>query len=333
MSKTNRLGIRGVLAAAGLLAVSLLVLIAAANPAGAAFPGKNGKIAFMTFSPRTEDSQIHTINPDGSEQSKLGSGYSPSWSADGQMVVFERYSDGSEDSFNQDIYVMDSDGSDVRRITTSRAYDHSPSFSPDGQTIVFVRESRRSGADLFTIKLDGTGLMRLTETEGVFEESPVFSPDGTKIAFSRLGYTGQEISVMNSDGTEQKNLTNTRRIEEFAPDWSPDGSRIAFTSQRFSRLGGGEEPEEDRRISVMNSDGTSKKDLTEGDAIDVLPAFSPNGKRIAFSRITFSGTQGESADIFVMRADGSVARRLTDTRAFEFGPDWQPLPEQAATEQ
>jgi Tol biopolymer transport system component len=57
-----------------------------------------------------------------------------------------------------------------------------------------------------------------------------------------------------------------------------------------------------------------------------LPAFSPNGNRIAFSRITISETRGENGDIFVMRADGTRVRQITDTRAFEYSADWQPLP-------
>jgi TolB protein len=76
---------------------------------------------------------------------------------------------------------------------------------------------------------------------------------------------------------------------------------------------------------VINADGTGREDLTSGPAFDVSPAFSPNGERIAFSKFTFD-SRSEEADIYLMRDDGTGVRQLTDTRAFEFGPDWQPEP-------
>ncbi len=346
MSKVSHIGTTTVLAATVMLAVVVLVLVAGAGPAGAAFPGANGKIAFVKENFRQGSSGIFAMNLDGSETDRLGSGYSPSWSADGQKVVFERISGESEEDFNQDIYVMNADGSGLEQVTSSRAYDFSPSFFPDGETIAFVRDSPRNGTDIFSMKLDGTGLTKLTDDPGFYEESLAVSPDGSQIAFSR--YTrSSEIWVMDSDGTDPVNLTKTGRIDEFGPDWSPDGSKIAFTSYRFNFSGGGgalsqgealapealsreaaasQEPEEDLEISVMNADGTERKNLTNSKAISVLPAFSPNGDRIAFSRITFSETRGERGDIFVMRADGTGVRQLTDTRAFEYGADWQPLP-------
>jgi Tol biopolymer transport system component len=129
---------------------------------------------------------------------------------------------------------------------------------------------------------------------------------------------------MNDDGSDVTNLTTTGRVDEYDPDWSPDAQKIAFTSYRFSE-GPGEEYEESAEISVINANGNGRKNLTDGPAFDVAPAFSPNGARIAFCKVTFSRAQGEAADIFVMKADGTNERRLTDTRAFEFGPDWQPL--------
>jgi len=348
MSKVSRFGPKTVLAVTVMLAVVVLVLVAGAGRAGAAFPGANGKIAFVKENFRQGSSGIFAMNPDGSETDRLGSGYSPSWSADGQKVVFERISGESEEDFDQDIYVMNADGSGLEQITSSRAYDFSPSFFPDGSKIAFVRDSPRNGIDIFTKKLDGTGLLtKLTDDAGFYEESLAVSPDGNKIAFSR--YTrSSEIWVMDSDGTtDPVNLTKTGRIDEFGPDWSPDGSKIAFTSYRSNLSGGGgalsqgealapealsreaaasQEPEEDLEISVMNSDGTERKNLTDSKAISVLPAYSPNGNRIAFSRVTFSETRGERGDIFVMRADGTGVRQLTDTRAFEYGADWQPLP-------
>ena len=358
MGTTRLLGVRGALAAALLLAVVMLVL--AAGSADAAFPGQNGKIAFSKDNFRNGSSGIFAINPDGSGQEKLGPdyGYSPSWSADGTKVVFVAYFGESEMDFEQDIYVMNADGTGVERVTSSRAYESSPSFFPDGETIAFARYSNRNGADIFTMKLDGTGRTRLTDDPGFFEESVAVSPDGRKIAFTRYNRSS-DIFVMDADGTDPENLTKTGRVDEFGSDWSPDGGKIAFTSFRFSGMMGlaaraaesqeegaftpeamtpeslareaseskdhSGEPQEDVEVSVMNANGTGREDLTTGRAYDVLPAFSPSDNKIVFSKMTFDA-KIEQSELVVMRADGTNKRQITDTpRSFEYEADWQPL--------
>jgi TolB protein len=326
---------RTALAAGLMLALVMLVFVASVNPAGATFPGRNGKIAFVKESLRQGGSGIFTMNPDGSEQSRIGSGYSPSWSADGQRVVFTRPTGESEEDFNQDIYVMDADGDNVQQVTNSRAYEYSPVFSPDGLRVAYVRDHRTQGTDIFIRALDGsTPPVQLTDTPVLYEESLAYSVDD-RISFSRSGWSeSMDIFVMDdnpaTDGAT--NLTKTGRTDEFEPNWSPDASRIVFASYRFRFSDGAEEPEEDAEISVMNSDGTQRRVLTESAAHEGSPAFSPNGARVAFSRYSFSRAEDESSDIFVMRADGSRVRQLTDTRAFEWGTDWQPLLSEATAQ-
>ena len=343
-----------ILAAAGMVAL-------AAGSADAAFPGDNGKIAFVKDNFRQGSSGIFAVAPDGSGVERIGGaeeGHSPSWSADGQKLVFAAYSGESERDFNEDIYVTNADGSGLRRVTNTRAYESSPAFFPDGETIAFTRYTERNGSDVFTMKLDGTGLTRLTDDPGFYEESVAVSPNGQKIAFTRYRRTS-DIIVMNADGTDPVNLTGTGRVDEFGADWSPDGQRLAFTSYRFSgfeglaaraaeeqeggtftpealtpeslaaRASGSKESvaefQEDAEISVINADGTRREDLTTGPALDILPAFSPAGDKIVFSKITFS-RRSESSDLILMGSDGSNKESLTETtRAFEYDPDWQPL--------
>lgn len=317
---TRLLGVRGALVAGLLLSVVMVVLTA--GSADAAFPAQNGKIAFAKESFR--GGGIFTINPDGSGQERLGYefGHSPSWSADGQRVVFVGPSgEGGMDS-NQDIYVMDADGSDVQPVTTSaRAWEYSPSFSYDGETIAFVKESERNGTDIFTKRIGETTSTKLTDDPGFIEDSVAVSPDGQRIAYSRYSNSrGSDIFVMGADVSDPMNLTKTRRVEEFEVDWSPDGGKLAFTSYRFSwsgvglaaraagaQEGGGftpealareaseskesaaepgGEPEEDVEISVMNDDGSERRNLTASRAYDAAPAFSPSGNKIVFSRAT-----------------------------------------------
>jgi hypothetical protein len=84
-------------------------------------------------------------------------------------------------------------------------------------------------------------------------------------------------------------------------------------------------PEENVEVSVMNADGTGREDLTASRAYDILPAFSPSGDEIVFSRVTFD-RRSEQSDLFLMDSDGANKRQLTDSpRAFEYEADWQPL--------
>ena len=85
-------------------------------------------------------------------------------------------------------------------------------------------------------------------------------------------------------------------------------------------------PEENVEVSVMNADGTGREDLTASRAYDILPAFSPSGDEIVFSRVTFD-RRSEQSDLFLMDSDGANKRQLTDSpRAFEYEADWQPVP-------
>jgi Tol biopolymer transport system component len=365
---TSRLlGVRGADAAALLLAVVMLVLSAAS--ADAAFPGEDGKIAFTRDNFRQGTSGIFTIAPEGGGQQRIGPEYafSPSWSPDGQRLVFSAFSGEDEREFNQDIYVMNADGTGVQRVTSGRAYEFSPSFFPDGETIAFARFSERNGADIFTKKIGVPGSTRLTESPRVFEDSVAVSPDlvDQEIAFTRFSRSSgnSDLFVMDAAGTGARNLTNTGRIDEFGADWSPDGEKITFTSARFSGLEGPAsrvadaqadpqeeeaftpealvseslareaaesktttaEPEESVEVSVINADGTGRENLTASRAYDVLPAFSPSGDEIVFSKVTFS-RRSEQSDLFLMDSDGANKRQLTDTpRAFEYEADWQPV--------
>ena len=82
--------------------------------------------------------------------------------------------------------------------------------------------------------------------------------------------------------------------------------------------------EEDVEVSVINADGTGRENLTAGRAYDVLPAFSPSGDQIVFSKVTFD-RRSERAKLFVMGSDGANKTQITDTqRGFEYEADWQP---------
>jgi Tol biopolymer transport system component len=130
----------------------------------------------------------------------------------------------------------------------------------------------------------------------------------------------REIYVMNADGSGQRRLTRNP-ADDASPAWSPDGSRIAFDSSRNGipvcdvlRCSSG-----NSEIYVMNSDGSGQRRLTRNPADDEAPAWSPDGRKIAF----MSYRDG-SYEIYVMNADGSGQRRLTRGSDADEDPAWSP---------
>lgn len=222
---------------------------------------------------------------------------SPSWSADGKRIVFYSERDG-----NSEIYAMDADGSNQRRLTNNPASDGYPNFSPGGGRIVF--DSDRDGNfEIYVMDADGSNAKRLTH-DPARDVSASWSPDGRKIAFMS-DRTGEfQIWVMDSDGSNQTQLTDFG--SNWFPRWSPDGSKLAY------HVG--------RDIHVLDVKESKYARLTVDPNNGMYPSWSPDGRRIAF----MSWRSGRT-EIFVMDADGGHPQRLTQTSTGDsIDPRWSP---------
>lgn len=238
-------------------------------------------------------------------------------------IAFTRFTHIAEfESTNEQIYVMNADGTNQTNISNNTQIDGNPAWSSDGTKIAFDRllsplEDPPSGySEIFVMNADGTNQTRLTYSpEYVIE--PTWSPDGTKLAFTTfVGGSSADISVINADGTGQTNLQNSPNSFDKGPAWSPDGARIAYDSQRGTS---GE-------IYVMNADGTGDTNLTNSTSSDFDPAWSHDGTKIAFSSDRERNAEGTFVfEIYVMNADGTDVRRITygnNTSAHD--PSWSP---------
>jgi TolB protein len=289
------------------LALLLAALVSglAATGASAAFPGKNGRIAFTDFvpaapgddNPPPRETFAGTVRPDGRGRQLFpcaGDGppcgdRDPAFSRDGTRIAFT--AGGSPPR----IAVMRSDGTDQRVLPVDGA---NPTWSPSGGRLAFEREG-----DIWIVDAEGGNPERLTFRGGT---EPAWSSDG-RIAFTRrtrdTGFPGldTDVFVIRPGAARARRLTFKSGS---SPDWSPHASKIAF----------------ERRLDVyiVGSAGGGLRRFTFGEAGS--PVWSPDGRRIAFLHPVFAddGNQG----IYVKRTDGRGLRAVLNA-AFPGG--WQPL--------
>ena len=297
----------------GAIVVALgAVTLASNSGAQSGTPTPPGTLAFTKVAD-DDGTTIHVVSARGGRTRRLSDGGVddlPAWSPDGRQIAFSsRRGDTSQ------IYVMRSDGSAERRLTTGPGSATDPAWSPDGTRIAFTRVAERSTGDIHVIGTDGRGETRLTDPTIPTEQIPpsddqaAWSPDGTRIAFvsNRDAGLDYEIWVMNADGSALVRLTRTRELElDLAPAWSPDGSLLAFSRGRGERTA----------IWTMRPDGSAARRLRDRAG---EPAWSPDGRRIAYT-----GFRNAGAHIYTMRADGRAQVRVTRFRQSAVEPAWRP---------
>jgi TolB protein len=257
----------------------------------------------------------------------------------------------SDRTGDKEIWLMDYDGANERRITAHRSVSLFPAWTPGDAGVAYV--SYLDGAPgIYQADL-ATGRKRPLVTGTSFNSSPTFAPDGRRMAFTRSLEGNAEIFVAAADGSGARRLTYTGAIDTNAA-WSPIGNEIAFTSGRSGRPdiwvvdpegsntqkistggdyndGAAWSPDGTKiayasrrggvfQIAVTDRGTLQTVVLTSGGGDKESPSFSPDGRKIVYS-LSLGGRRGKETQIWVMDADGRNPTQLTN-EGNNYSPSW-----------
>ena len=248
----------------------------------------------------------------------------------------------------KEVYIADYDGAGQRRIMTNRALNITPVWAPDARAIAYT-SYRRGYPDIF-VALIYRGLQEEPTKGGTQNWLPMFSPDGTRLVFTSSRDGNAELYIMNRDGSGVRRLTNHPAIDS-TPTWSPTGTQIAFTSDRagtpqiyivgadglnlrrltttewyadrptwspapFNEIAYAARTGPGYDIKIYDLATGVTRQITFGEGSNESPAYSPNGRHLAFT-----STRAGQVQIFTIGRDGRGVKQITRDGS-NFTPSW-----------
>lgn len=217
-----------------------------------------------------------------------------------QIVV----SSNQEKKQQKEVYIMDWDGQNLRKITNHQSIAISPTWSPDNKKVAYTafayhKGARTRNADLFVYESKSGRRWLVSYRKGI-NSGAAYDPEGKYLYLTISQGGNPDIYRMTVDGNTLTRITDgPGSAMNVEPAISPDGTKIAFSSDRSGRP----------MVYVMNIDGSNVKRITWGGKYNSTPSWSPDGKTLAFA-----GQDKSHFDIFTVSVDGKNMKRLTDAR-------------------
>jgi dipeptidyl aminopeptidase/acylaminoacyl peptidase len=223
-------------------------------------------------------------------------------SPDGRRVAFVATKiDRESDTYKSAVWVVDTSGGEPRQFTAGAKRDSSPRWSPDGKWLAFVSERGDEKPQLYLMPADGGESRKLTSL-ALGAGVPAWSPDSRSLAFSAK--TGAP------PDPDPKKAKPYRRITTLKYRINGEG----FTYDQRRHL-----------FVVATAEGSEARQVTDGDWDDTQPAWSPDGRQLAFASARHDERDYDTLnDIWVVSAEGGEARRVTDTQGSCRAPSWSP---------
>jgi TolB protein len=267
-----------------------------------------GRIIFTCT--RGDYNQLCMINADGTGYQQLtnveANNYYPTFSPKGGSIVYASNQNGGV----FDLFLFVFEGSRLIRLTNFIGNVISPSFSPDGQKILFANRAAEGPTSLWTVNNTGENADLLYAGPNTIVAAD-WAPDGKTIAFAMAVNAPNEYEVflMGADGSNAQQLTNGLAGIGGSLDWSPDSKYLLIYAG----------PPGDKNIFRIDVQAKTATQLTNG-GNNAASSYSPDGQWIAFNSLR----NNDQADIFIMRADGSNMRQVTDNPEPDWQPQWEP---------
>jgi TolB protein len=224
-------------------------------------------------------------------------------------IAFVSNRDSGGKGVTKELYIMDYDGYNPRRVTVNNSINLMPAWSPDGRLLAYTSFRKPASPDLYVASVFEGKNANITNGSGQVS-SAAFSPDGKRLAYaiSRSGNT--DIWVANADGSGARKVTSSSGLDT-APFWSPTGQEIAFTSDR------GGTPQ----IYVMDSEGLNVRRLTTIGNWNDAPAWNPNKQ---FPEIAYTARIEGGFEIAVLNYETRQVRQITQGKGSCEYPSWSP---------